>query len=923
MTCFSNKNPARYEKDLLKQYLDKDHTFRHGLMEIQRRGLVCDNFGEKSGEAFAASGWRNFSAFFGAANVTSAPGWNYFSTVGSQSYLWSYGCGGGSYYTCDGIGSSDDFALTDVKSVFMMFVGSYFGDWDNESNFLRAPLGSTSSALAVAWAGRPHWFFHHMGLGQTIGYSTRLSQNNRSGGSYSPQNYSTRGTHVALLGDPTLRMHPVIPPSGLKGTVSPNSVTLAWTASADSNLQGYIVYRSSSPEVSFSKVSGNAPIGETSFTDSTPGASTATYMVRAIKLEESGSGTYYNPSQGVFFGPDSNTSWGGSGNPAVVLPAAPAAATATVRSASQVSLSWTDTTRDETGFKVERKTGVDGAFAKIATLGPNVTSFNDSGVAPGTVYVYRISDFNSAGDSAYSNEAAASTPSIPAVPASAAYVRTDRGTGGDWKGLYGNEGYQVIGAGAAYPAYASVAPSGESNWTWEWPTADGRALQHPESLEGVAACWYSTTSFTVELNLVDGQAHQIAFYFIDWDSSARRQTVDILDASSGAILNSQALDDFHSGGYFVWNLTGHVRVRLTRNGGLNAALSGIFFDPAQAAPETAAAPTIDPPGGIFADPATVSLSSATVGGTIRYTLDGTEPTLASATYQGPFLLSLSATVRAKAFKTGLAESPISSASFLLNAISRGEAQALFVRADTSSHGNWKGVYGSEGHIIVGDRTGPAVYPDYVQVGTPAGLPFVWSESTTDVRALRQVNGPNGVAGCWTSDTSFDVDVDFIDGRTHRVALYCLDWDTTQRSQTVEILDAATGALLTSRSLAGFSGGAYLVWDVKGHVQVRFTRLGGNNAVLMGIFFSPAAIQLGNADSGAVSVGDSALAAGAFQLRVSGQVGERFVINASSDLRNWTPLGAVTLPAKSVSFTDPDASRFPNRFYRALPASGGN
>jgi len=45
MTCFSNKTPARYEKDLLRQYLNKDHNFRHGFMAVQRRGLVCDNFG--------------------------------------------------------------------------------------------------------------------------------------------------------------------------------------------------------------------------------------------------------------------------------------------------------------------------------------------------------------------------------------------------------------------------------------------------------------------------------------------------------------------------------------------------------------------------------------------------------------------------------------------------------------------------------------------------------------------------------------------------------------------------------------------------------------------------------------------------------------------------------------------------------------
>ena len=56
MTCFSNKNPARSELDLLRAYLNKDHNFRHRVFTVARRGLVCDNFGEFEGEAFAQSG---------------------------------------------------------------------------------------------------------------------------------------------------------------------------------------------------------------------------------------------------------------------------------------------------------------------------------------------------------------------------------------------------------------------------------------------------------------------------------------------------------------------------------------------------------------------------------------------------------------------------------------------------------------------------------------------------------------------------------------------------------------------------------------------------------------------------------------------------------------------------------------------------
>jgi hypothetical protein len=49
---------------------------------------------------------------------------------------------------------------------------------------------------------------------------------------------------------------------------------------------------------SFVRITGDAPVQAAAFVDDTPGPQI--YMVRAIKLEESGSGTYLNASQGVF-----------------------------------------------------------------------------------------------------------------------------------------------------------------------------------------------------------------------------------------------------------------------------------------------------------------------------------------------------------------------------------------------------------------------------------------------------------------------------------------------------------------------------------------------------------------------------------------------------------------------------------------------
>ena len=43
----------------------------------------------------------------------------------------------------------------------------------------------------------------------------------------------------------------------------------------------------------------------------------------------------------------------------------------------------------------------------------------------------------------------------------------------------------------------------------------------------------------------------------------RIQTVEVLDAVSGTVLDSRSLSDFNNGRYLVWNLAGHVKIRAT------------------------------------------------------------------------------------------------------------------------------------------------------------------------------------------------------------------------------------------------------------------------------------------------------------------------------------------------------------------------
>jgi len=279
------------EQELLRNYLDKDHAYRHKLFTATRRGVVDDNFGFFGTEAFAASGYKNFGPLVGPENVKSD---DYFATTADSSYLWAYGCGGGWYQGAGGIGSTGDFASSNLQSVFSMLFGSYFGDWDSQDNFLRAPLAQ-GRTLTNAWSGRPHWLLHHMGLGENIGYSARLTQNNNSLYFFS---YGARFVHIALMGDPTLRNDVVAPASDFTVTKDVTNNLLAWTPSADPVL-GYHVYVKGEGDADY-VILNETPHPNITFShDCVADIGLLTYMVRAVVLQQSPSGTYYNLSQGI------------------------------------------------------------------------------------------------------------------------------------------------------------------------------------------------------------------------------------------------------------------------------------------------------------------------------------------------------------------------------------------------------------------------------------------------------------------------------------------------------------------------------------------------------------------------------------------------------------------------------------------------
>jgi hypothetical protein len=301
MTCYANKTPSLSEIDLLRRYLDKNHKVRSGSVAVERTGIIYDMLGTSQPlpEPMGAMIWRNFTPLLGD-KVVPITDWQYHTLAEQGSYLWSMAASWGDYDHCSYIGSADEFALrSQVNVVFTTFCGSYFGDWNNESAYLRAALGAPGTLLTTCYAGKPQWIFQHMALGETIGFSTRVTQQNGPNGPYLPHAPGSGQVHISLLGDPTLREQPLSRVQNFQGRRDGTGLKFTWDAPAIDGLQGYAVYKASNAKGPYQRVNANA-FRETSFT--VPNAApTDVYMVKPIALSRSPSGTYLNSGPGVIY----------------------------------------------------------------------------------------------------------------------------------------------------------------------------------------------------------------------------------------------------------------------------------------------------------------------------------------------------------------------------------------------------------------------------------------------------------------------------------------------------------------------------------------------------------------------------------------------------------------------------------------------
>ena len=292
--------PWTLEVALTRQYLQKNHRYRHGLTPVKQRisyfnglgflplnngefqavNLAASLFGLNDGHAVATRPlYENVPVTFGYHEMRASP-------FGIQ-LGWEHGRASNTYnhYTWDLNQSQNEPSI-----LFYMMFGSWFGDWNlTAENWLRGVLATPNYGLISVYYPN-FWKLQKMALGAPFAVAM-LEMGDTT------DIYREAPRMLSIMGDPTLRLHTLRPPSNLIGRFANEQVTLEWEASPEEDTQ-YFVYRKN-PVGGF-QLLNSTPLDETSFIDENPSFVDPDYMIRAVKPQVSGSGSYNNLSQAIY-----------------------------------------------------------------------------------------------------------------------------------------------------------------------------------------------------------------------------------------------------------------------------------------------------------------------------------------------------------------------------------------------------------------------------------------------------------------------------------------------------------------------------------------------------------------------------------------------------------------------------------------------
>jgi hypothetical protein len=304
---FEPGDDRSFEAQRLIAYLQKDHRYRTGQMQVTRDAII-DVRRERGGSTAAIPQYSMLEGLVGRDQVHTRALRDAMQDP-SVVHLFATGIAHGSYdrmFDPNHIEDDDGnlyyyYSSFPMHAVFLMTTGSLSGDFYsydepaeiNRHNLLREVLAD-GEALIDIWVEYAPLELHPLGLGQTVGQSLLRTLNNT--GEYDQGRPSSTWGSITLnlMGDPTLRMTVVPPVSGASAMIDMDGAAhVSWEPMGGATFR---VYRAVSMDGPFEFV------GETvknSFLDPTPGEHPV-YMIRAVTLQQTFTATYYAGSTGTF-----------------------------------------------------------------------------------------------------------------------------------------------------------------------------------------------------------------------------------------------------------------------------------------------------------------------------------------------------------------------------------------------------------------------------------------------------------------------------------------------------------------------------------------------------------------------------------------------------------------------------------------------
>jgi|GEM_PF-1136613 fibronectin type 3 domain-containing protein/putative cell wall-binding protein len=308
---------------------------------------------------------------------------------------------------------------------------------------------------------------------------------------------------------------PTAPANLTSKSQSISQIALSWLTV--NGATSYAVYRASSYYGSYYQI---AKVSSTSYINSGLSPNT-TYYYKIKAMNGTGSSA---------FSPVASTTT------ALSIPSAPANLTATPKSSSQITLSWSAVS-GAASYSIYRSSSASGSYSLLTTI--TATSYTNSSLTANTTYYYKVLATNSVGSSSYSAIASATTlaSSVPTAPANlTAAALSSSQISLSWSAVSGDPTYSVYRSHSASGTYTRITTLSSTSYTNTGLDAGTTYYYKVLASNSVGDGPYSSTADTITFPSVPSDLTATADNFsqiiVDWTPVTGASSYTVYRASS-------------------------------------------------------------------------------------------------------------------------------------------------------------------------------------------------------------------------------------------------------------------------------------------------------------------------------------------------------------------------------------------------------